>query len=743
MFRKTAVASALLLALVSPKIFALGLGELDMRSALNQPMDAVIELTSATSADMEDIEVSLASLQDHARAGLSKASILAGFRFTLEKNAAGKPVVRISSDELVREPYLEFMLELDWSRGRLLRQYTGLVDPPVTMPVETRPSPVAPVSRAVTPPPVTRAPVARPEAARPPVAAPATVSVAPPPPAGASEYGPIRRNETLWSIAERLRPGSDVSVEQMMLALQRANPHAFEGNNINRLRAGVTLAVPDRDAVLAMSTREARAETRRQYAEWQSRGTQAGAASTPAATGSDAADETAETEQPAVDSAMAEAGPGESRLQLTAPDEDVAGEVEAGSAAPGNNAESASGAQQLALAAEEVAAERAQSQELRSRVGELEGQISTMKRLLELKDDELARLQQSVSGDAGMPAEASSEPEVPAEAEDATAEVMSAETAAETGAETEAETETTTVAKLTDQAAGLVNRLMSNPLLAGLGVLVALLLGGILWATARARSSQGMLDDDLTMERQLAEDAGRDSFRSVPDVPISEAADEEPEVEEEEAPVESMDEESDSDPLTEADVYLAYGRIQQAEDVLLSALQSDPDNADARLKLLEVYHSAGNTAAFDQAAATFHEIQGDQDERWERIAAMGLALSPHNSLYGGKPAVEEGGEFDMDLSGLEEVAPGAGAGTPGTDAEDSNTIEFTLDTADEEDAGEGLLHSDDEMTTKLDLARAYIDMDDKDSARSILGEVIEEGNAEQKEEAESIIARMA
>ena len=127
-----------------------------------------------------------------------------------------------------------------------------------------------------------------------------------------------------------------------------------------------------------------------------------------------------------------------------------------------------------------------------------------------------------------------------------------------------------------------------------------------------------MLDDDLTMERQLAEDAGRDSFRSVPDVPISEADDEEPEVEEEEAPVTSMDEETDSDPLTEADVYLAYGRIQQAEDVLLSALQSNPENADARLKLLEVYHSAGNTAAFDQAAATFHEMQGDQDELLDR-----------------------------------------------------------------------------------------------------------------------------
>ena len=114
---------------------------------------------------------------------------------------------------------------------------------------------------------------------------------------------------------------------------------------------------------------------------------------------------------------------------------------------------------------------------------------------------------------------------------------------------------------------------------------------------------------------------------------------------------------------------------------------------------------------------------------------MGLSMSPHNTLYGGKQAPADEGDFDMDLSGLDEDAA----------AEDSHTIEFTLDAGDDEDedAGEGLLEADDEVTTKLDLARAYIDMDDQDSARSILGEVIQEGNAEQKEEAESIISKLA
>ena len=731
MFRKSAVMTALLLATLSAQVFALGLGDIDMRSALNQPMDAVIELTSATAADIDDIDVSLASLGDHSRAGLSKAAILTDFRFTIEKNAAGKPVVRIRSDSLVREPYLEFMLELDWSRGRLLRQYTVLVDPPVTMPA-TPAVPVAPVTRqaAPAPRPVTRPPVAEP--VRQPVAAPTTVDVAPAPETG--DYGPIRRSETLWSIAERIRPDREITIEQVMLALQRANPHAFEGNNINRLRRGVTLTVPTRDDILSMSSRAARAESQRQFEEWKT------ARALPAAPAAEAAPEAEASvaEQAEVDVSTADAvdeAQGESRLQLVAPETDtVSGDALPGVPATGD---AVSGEkeiqQQLALATEEVVAERAQSRELQSRVGELEEQITTMKRLLELKDDELARLQQTLGADETLPVE---EPLAVVEnimsdaaAEDEAGVEESAEAAGEAAAVV-AETAGTGVTGLKDQATGLVNRLMENPLLAGLGVLVAMFLGGFVWASTRSRSSAGMLDDDMTMERQLAEVIARDPERSVPDVAVNEP---EPVMENDFAPESEND--ADSDPVTEADVYLAYGRIQQAEDVLLAALQSRPENMEARLKLLEVYHSGGNTVAFDQAAAAFHEMFGEGNSNWQRVAAMGLSMSPNNTLYGGKQASADEGDFDMDLSGLDEDAP----------AEDSHTIEFTLNAGDDEDedAGEGLLEADDEVTTKLDLARAYIDRDDQDSARSILGEVIQEGNAEQKEEAESIISKLA
>ena len=398
MFRQTVLAAAMLLVLVSPRAFALGMGDIDMRSALNQPMDAVIELTSATTTNLDDIRVSLATLEAHNRAGMTKVAILADFKFSVEKDAAGKAVIRISSEQLVREPYLEFLLELDWPRGRLLRQYTVLVDPPVTMPAEP-PAPAAPVSRAATPAPAPRSPAPAP--VRRAVSAPATVSAPPPSviaPAQptADSYGPVRRSETLWSIASQLRPDDGVSIEQVMLALQRANPEAFESGNINRLQQGVTLAVPSREEMVSISRREASAESSRQYAEWQeSRGQPTSVAATQPDAATDATDTAAsETSGTAADAARAAT---ETRLQLTAPEADAV----TGAAVPGDplsgepSDDPKSLQQQLTLAAEEVAAERAQSQELQSQVSELEEQITTMQRLLELKDNELARLQQT------------------------------------------------------------------------------------------------------------------------------------------------------------------------------------------------------------------------------------------------------------------------------------------------------------------------------------------------------------
>jgi pilus assembly protein FimV len=147
MFKKSAVAAALLLVSVASKSFALGLGEIDMQSALNQPMRAVIELTSAAGTDLSQVKVSIASTEAHQRAGLTRSRILSKFRFKVEQDNRGQAVIRISSTDTIHEPFLEFMLELSWSNGRLMRQYTVLVDPPLTMPAAPA-IPATPVSSA-------------------------------------------------------------------------------------------------------------------------------------------------------------------------------------------------------------------------------------------------------------------------------------------------------------------------------------------------------------------------------------------------------------------------------------------------------------------------------------------------------------------------------------------------------------------------------------------------------------------
>jgi pilus assembly protein FimV len=736
MFRKSAVAAALLFISASPDTYALGLGSIDMQSALNQPLAAVIELTSATGTDLSQVKVSLASREDHQRAGLSRTRILSDFRFNVETGSNGQPVVRISSHDAIHEPFLEFMLQLEWSNGRLLRQYTVLVDPPVTIPAAPA-VPAAPVARA--PAPVTYE-TARPVAARPAVTAPARSVSTPAATPAADSYGPIRRNETLWDIAKRLRPDESVSIEQMMLALQRANPHAFMNNNINHMKAGVTLKIPERNDIAVMTRREATAETRRQYAEWKAPREvppPQQAAEVPAVE-STAADTTmAETATEAATPAEEMPVTTEARLQLTAPeDEAVEGVATAGD--PGTTAASPEDtsklSQQLALVSEEAEANRAQSEELQSRVNELEQQIATMQRLLELKSDELASMQQLAASEPAV-----TEPAVESEPEVATTEAAATEAVAVAGVDSQ------TVA---EKARGIINRLMDNPVLAGLGALVAMILGGILWASTRQKNNQGLFDDEMTFDDQLAQTG---DIEETGPVPLVADIDEYTEPVPEPAAASHQQNEAAGDPLTEADVYLAYGRIQQAEDVLQAAMQNDPADNAVRHKLLEIYHQAGNATAFDSLASDYHESVSEDDSEWLTIAAMGNELSPGNDLYraagSGESEVESVGEFDMDLSGMEDLVEDSGP----ADTELPESIEFNLDDIgtetvsfeEPEDESEGLLDSADEVTTKLDLARAYIDMGDPDGARSILTEVMEEGSDAQKREADTIISQLA
>ena len=232
MVRSLALAVAFALGTVSVPAQALGLGDINSKSVLNQEFDANIDLLSVAAGELDAVRVRLASSEAFQRAGVERPFFLTLLKFRPERLDNGRTVVRVSSDFPIREPFLNFLIEVNWPQGKLLREYTVLLDPPTTT-----------KRRA---PQVTTAP-ARIEESRPrpqPLAGPAESRSA-----GDRSYGPVKINETMWGIAGRLRPAG-VSMEQMMIALQDANPQAFFGGNINNLRVGEILRVPGTEEIL-------------------------------------------------------------------------------------------------------------------------------------------------------------------------------------------------------------------------------------------------------------------------------------------------------------------------------------------------------------------------------------------------------------------------------------------------------------------------------------------------------------
>jgi pilus assembly protein FimV len=746
MFRKLAIAAVMLCLSATSRVFAIGLGDIEIQSSLNAPLKAVIELTSASKQELDELKVVIAPRASFEKMGISRQAILDDVKFSVQQPAGGLPVILVTTRQPVREPFLDFLIEASWSKGRLLRQYTLLVDPPVTMPAAP-PAQRTPVRQAPSPSPEVKR-IQPP--ARVPAASPLTSIPIPAASGNGDKYGPVKRNETLWDIAKRLRPDSDISMHQMMLALQRANPEAFADNNINNLRAGATLQIPTRDEILSLDKSAARREAGRQYAEWQQ-----GHVTGQPATSATAAATTTEQEQQTqatTGTAPATAGTHEARLQLVAPDEEaikgavVPGVPEEGAATQAP--ESKELLQQLALATEEAEAGRAQSQELQSRVGKLEGQVADMQRLIELKDEQLANLQNRLAAQnqataANTVSDASSPAAAPAGKQTAEQSEMKPQELPAANGRRDAKPE------------GIIDRLLENPVLAGLGVLVAMILGGFLWSSTRHRKQEDIFSEEPTFSSQLAAEHDDETLPKSR-IAVSDTTMLSDLAATDMSPLQGDDA---SDPLTEADVFIAYGRVQQAEEVIRSALQGNPENRDLKMKLIEICHAAGNAAAFDTQAAGFRETVGEDDPDWQRVVSMGYELSPANPLY--QTAISQGpgrdGEvdFDMDLSGMEESgnAGNADGGNVGLDyvtgvkgtgdyVDNINLDELDLDQGDE-DMAEGILNESDEIGTKLDLARAYLDMGDPDGARDILVEVVEEGNDEQKNEAETLISQIA
>jgi pilus assembly protein FimV len=229
---------------------AAGLGNLNVRSSLGQPLLAEIELLSVGKEDLATLDARLASQEAYRQADLQYGAVLTGVRLSIEKRPNGAPYIKAVSTRPVNEPYVNLVVELNSSSGRFTREYTALIDPPGYAPPQTM---------AAAPPAETRP--------APPPAPPAAVASPAPARAAAQQYGPVKRGETLGKIAANVKP-EGVSLEQMLVGLFRSNPDAFINNNMNLIRAGATLQIPERGQLAEIPRRDAAQEVRVQTTDW-------------------------------------------------------------------------------------------------------------------------------------------------------------------------------------------------------------------------------------------------------------------------------------------------------------------------------------------------------------------------------------------------------------------------------------------------------------------------------------------
>lgn len=908
---------------------ALGVGEIKLHSALNQVLEAEIPLITSGSESSSEIRVSLASPAAFVKAGIERPYYLSRLRFTpVVKN--GGVVIKISSKEVIREPFLNFLIEVNWPSGHMLREFTVLLDPPGTFnePAITATRTPTIQSETVTSP---RYPVDQPANYGFPAKSPAPRKKA----ARTYQSGDFvtsRRNDSLWSMANRVKTEPPVSKEQMMIALYEANPHAFFKKNMNALKAGQRLRIPAREAIVKTDRQEALAELGRQNDEWRGR----------TATVADQPKDSPVSKSNEAVAKNVSSGP-ESKLKLVSP-------------AVGETAKTSSDSTQGAatgkteLQTEMLETIRQENDELRSRLKEAEEQLARINLLLTLKDKQLSALQnQKASGvnpdekiidlDATKPgtgdvkpesqrpvaapaeqtqppAAAVSKPDTPftviseenpsaeasltppanpenpsvasVEQPDATAadqqpvgaeqqpesvaEVQQPESASmdqkpqsgaadETGTPVQskatevipepvasepvqkaAPAEPAKIAATTSQAEDdLLSEFIAEPyyLAAGGSAVMLLALLGLALARRRARiilaaDTESVLASANTARETAKENTDLKTVQPVQSKPVGVV---ESSFLSEFTPSDFDALETDHDdvdPVSEADVYLAYGRYQQAEDLIRNAIENYPERDECKLKLLEIHFATEDRDAFEAYARELEPFKKDKPEFWAKVAEMGREICPNSPLFG---PVAKGGQtngpadfgkadfsdeasggfdlgdtefrdgesdFDHDALGFEmaesfdhsdefdEFASDTGSDfvTESVDysernSADDHSIEFkrfdvgdSIETGRQTDfsgkASAGELDEDretyelvdmnfedssetpyeavsdhvseladltdgDEIETKLDLAKAYVDLDDEESARGILSQILIEGNEEQKSEAQALV----
>ncbi|WP_411565469.1 FimV/HubP family polar landmark protein [Pseudomonas orientalis] len=568
--RKLVLAIAAASALSSGMAQALQLGEMTLKSKLNQPLSVEIELLDVGGLTASEITPSLASSQAFVDAGVDRQAFLDQLTFTPVVNPNGRSVVRVTSDKPLPDSYVRFLLQVQWPNGRLMRDYSVLLDP----------------AKFDQPTPAASAPAPR-------LSAPTGTVAATSKPA---QHTTTAR-DTLWEIAEKNRNGG--SVQQTMLAIQALNPDAFVDGNINRLKTGQVLRLPDTVQSTALAQPQAITEVAAQNAAWR----QGRRTANQKVAGKAQLDATKRTETGNAPSSTN----AKDNLSLVSAEAAKKG-------ADGKAGDSRALSDKLAMTQEQLDTTRRDNEELKSRAADLQSQLDKLQKLIQLKNDQLARLQ-AEKGDAAVPAPAAA-PVVampaPSADEPAPAEQAPITAPAPEPAKPDAAPATTE---------GKFNELLTNPIvlgvLGGAAVILALLLL-LLWV--RHRNARLEEEKHLRMARALAEepeftsslerDLPSDSFEGLevppPNVAPAPAPARPPVVEPVVPSVASVlaplavavAPQNASDALAQAQSHIDRGHLNQAADVLEQAIKREPKRSDLRLKLMEVYGLQNNKDGF-------------------------------------------------------------------------------------------------------------------------------------------------
>ncbi|AUD79002.1 pilus assembly protein FimV [Kangiella profundi] len=775
MFRKLAATVAVSTALMTSQAWSLGLGELKTESGLNQPLNAEIVLLSSKELQESDLRAKIASFEAYERYGVTREPFHSLLRFEVYTKGDGSKAIRLSSDSPIKEPYVNIIIELDWPQGKLMREYTLLLDPPVfnkTTPVITAEPATTQVTPTQRPSRVTEEVKRTPEPSvssqqEPPVTEPPKQTSSEPitrteptqrrsAPVFDGNSWSVGRGQTLWSIASQVRP-DNATVQQTLIALYRSNPDAFINNDINRLKAGYKLNVPDRSLINDISHAEALSEYRASLS-----GSQA-----PLDVRKTVTETEARTDSTTQGGRLSIASVEDSSLNQAG-----GSETESGSVDELQN--------EVNTLREAVETLKLQNQQLKE---ELEAKEDLADTGVKLEDDTLAVLSGSAEvAEDSLPIDSPQEQSGAEEnvAEDTAADSAEKEAIAETAA-TDSKPDSLPASSSNEkeeafyQAEGFWYWVGG-----GLLGLLAIAGGAVYWRNRQPpeEGESSLIPNFGGSGSKKEPSSPRDSFLNKDKMTFDDAT---------------------SDPISEADVLIARGKMTEANNVLEKALAKEPGNDEIRVKYMEILASQKNSAKF-------HELKSGLSKSFDHDSKLGLKVASLSALVEPpKPAEpvktkplpdeddvfgfdqqEEGKEvnvdltaeleateepevdttsaddsLDFDLSDFEkEVEETASedklASKPVADSSDSddNSIDFALDSDDEEKVTEesdsmsfepvGEHESDvseDEVQTKLELAKAYLEMGDEDSAKDILQEVQKEGNSAQSEEASKLLAK--